>query len=186
MKYAPNTIYHIYNQGNNKQVIFPQERNYFFFLKKVRTHLLPSVDILAYCLMPNHFHLLVYTNEKSCAEVLAKTTGERNYCQQKLSKEIGCMLSGYTKALNKQEGRTGALFRPRTKQKECFKKGFVGINERAKMEYALNCFHYIHQNPVAANLVTNATDWDYSSAKDYAQMRNKTLCQQALAKQLLF
>lgn len=92
MKYSPNTIYHIYNQGNNKQIIFPEERNYIFFLKKVRKHLLPCVDILAYCLMPNHFHFLIYTNEKSCTEVLAKTTGKRNYCQQKLSQEIGCLL----------------------------------------------------------------------------------------------
>jgi putative transposase len=186
MKYAPNTIYHIYNQGNNRQVIFPKEKNYLFFLKKVRKNLLPCVDVLAYCLMPNHFHFLVYTNEKSCAEVLAKTTGERNYCQQKLSKEIGCLLSGYTKAINKQEGRTGALFRARTKQKECFNEGLIGINEQDKLGYTLNCFHYIHQNPVAARLVRNSTDWVYSSAKGYAQIRNGTLCQQNLANQLIF
>jgi putative transposase len=89
------------------------------------------------------------------------------------------MLSGYTKSINKQEGRTGALFRPRTKQKECF-------NEQDKLGYALNCFHYIHQNPVAARLVKNTTDWVYSSAKDYAQIRNGTLCQQDLANQLIF
>jgi putative transposase len=185
MKYAPNTIYHIYNQGNNRHVIFPKEKNYLFFLKKVRKHLLPCVDILAYCLMPNHFHFLVYTNDLSCAEVLAKTTGKRNYCQQKLSKEIGCLLSGYTKAINKQEHRTGALFRPRTKQKVCFYEGFGGIDEQAKEEYALNCFHYIHNNPVTARIVKNATDWTYSSAKDYAQVRNGTLCQQALANKLI-
>ena len=150
----------------------------------MRRHLSPCVDILAYCLMPNHFHFLVYTNERSCAEVLAKTTGKRNYCQQKLSKEIGCLLSGYTKAINKQENRTGALFRPRTKQKACFYEGFVGIDAAAKLGYASNCFQYIHNNPVAAKMVTSATDWVYSSAKDYAQVRNGSLCQQALANQL--
>jgi putative transposase len=184
MKYTPNTIYHIYNQGNNRQVIFPKEKNYLFFLKKVRRHLSPCVDILAYCLMPNHFHFLVYTNERSCAEVLAKTTGKRNYCQQKLSKEIGCLLSGYTKAINKQENRTGALFRPRTKQKACFYEGFASADGQDKLGYASNCFQYIHNNPVAAKMVTSATDWVYSSAKDYAQVRNGSLCQQGLANQL--
>jgi putative transposase len=184
MKYTPNSIYHIYNQGTNRQIIFPQERNYIFFLEKIRKHLLPCVDILAYCLMPNHFHLLVYTNEKSCSEILAKTTGLRNYCQQKLSKEIGCLLSGYTKAINRQEDRTGALFRSRTKQKECFYEGFRGVEAQDKLEYASNCFQYIHNNPVVAKMVILATDWEYSSAKDYAQFRSGTLCQQTLANQL--
>ena len=184
MKYSPHSIYHIYNQGNNRQIIFPKKQNYIFFLKKVRKHLSPCVDVLAYCLMPNHFHFLVRTNERACAEVLAKTTGKRNFCQQVLSREIGVMLSSYTKAINKQENRSGALFRARTKQKECLYEGFATIEAQQQLGYAPNCFRYIHQNPVKAGLVAHSTDWVYSSAMDYAQLRNGTLCNQALAKQL--
>ncbi len=52
-------LYHIYNQGNNKQKIFLNRENYLFFLKKINTYILPYADVLAWCLMPNHFHLMV-------------------------------------------------------------------------------------------------------------------------------
>jgi putative transposase len=52
-------VFHIYNQGNNRQRIFFEEENYQFFIKKMQVHLLPYCNILAYCLMPNHFHWMV-------------------------------------------------------------------------------------------------------------------------------
>ncbi len=55
-------LYHIYNQGNNRQKIFFRQENYLFFLKKIKIHILPHADILAWCLMPNHFHLMVYVH----------------------------------------------------------------------------------------------------------------------------
>jgi len=55
-------LYHIYNQGNNRVRIFYSRENYFFFLKKIRTHIIPHADILAWCLMPNHFHLMAYVH----------------------------------------------------------------------------------------------------------------------------
>jgi len=47
-------IYHIYNQGNNKQKIFFEQENYLFFLRKIRTHILPYGDILAWCFTPSN------------------------------------------------------------------------------------------------------------------------------------
>lgn len=58
-------FYHVYNRGNNKQPIFFKDENYLFFLKKMREQLLPCSDIVAYCLTPNHFHLLIQANEQS-------------------------------------------------------------------------------------------------------------------------
>ncbi|MBS1510889.1 MAG: transposase [Bacteroidetes bacterium] len=66
-------IYHIYNRGNNKQLIFFNENNYLFFIKKIRVQLYDCADIICYCLMPNHFHLLIRANEKSI--VTRKTFG---------------------------------------------------------------------------------------------------------------
>lgn len=69
MQFATDHIYHIYNRGNNAQPIFFSRENYLFFLKKVRKHILPHADILAWCLMPNHFHFMVYV-KKVKVEVL--------------------------------------------------------------------------------------------------------------------
>lgn len=63
MHFEPNTIYHIYNQGNNRQRIFFKHENYLFFLKKAREYVSPYADFLCYCLMPNHFDWLVYVRE---------------------------------------------------------------------------------------------------------------------------
>jgi len=62
MLFESGHIYHIYNQGNNRQRIFFKRENYLFFLEKIKNHVLPYADILAYCLMPNHFHLMGYVN----------------------------------------------------------------------------------------------------------------------------
>ena len=70
----PNHIYHIYNQGNNRQKIFFNRENYLYFLKKVKQHILPYADILAWCLMPNHFHLLVAVREVQPGETSDRVT----------------------------------------------------------------------------------------------------------------
>ena len=67
MEFFENELYHIYNRGNNKQRIFFKPENYLYFLKKVRTYIHPNCDILAYCLMPNHFHFLVNSDKRTIA-----------------------------------------------------------------------------------------------------------------------
>jgi putative transposase len=51
--------------------------------------------------------------------------------------------------------------------------------------YAAMCFHYIHQNPLRVGIVERIEDWHYSAYRDYAGMRNGTLCNQQLTKELL-
>jgi hypothetical protein len=51
--------------------------------------------------------------------------------------------------------------------------------------YAATCFYYIHQNPLRAGIVDKIEDWHYSSYRDYAGLRNGTLCNQQLAKEVL-
>jgi len=59
MEFCYGQIYHVYNRGNNFQTVFFSRENYLFFLEKLRKNVLPHADILAWCLMPNHFHLMV-------------------------------------------------------------------------------------------------------------------------------
>ena len=90
---------------------------------------------------------------------------------QVLSRAIGTVLSSYTQALNKQQGRRGSLFAHKTK---------ANILNDAKDDYALNCFMYVHQNPILAKLVDKIENWEFSSFPDYIGKRNGTLVNQQL------
>lgn len=209
MHFEAYTVYHIYNQGNNRQNVFPREENYLFFLQKMRTQIIPYADFLCYCLMPNHFHWLVYVKPKGAELFLprrlaggdssAQISNEPVYAnylpRQNLNQAIGILLSSYTRAINKQEGWSGSIFRQETKAKSGWIDEFITVDRyrtgrfdfRAfpDNDYGFQCFHYIHENPVKAGLVKQAADWLYSSARDFAQLRQGTLCNQELAKTLL-
>ena len=53
------TYYHIYNRGVNGENIFVEERNYEYFLKLFAKHIEPVCDLFGYCMLRNHFHILV-------------------------------------------------------------------------------------------------------------------------------
>jgi len=178
MKFEPNNFYHIYNRGNNKQPILFLKENYLFFLSKVRKHLSPLVDIIAYCLMPNHFHLMVYVPEKHStrsANLSCLENSHYEYDDKAINKNLGIILSSYTKAINNRYGKTGSLFQAHTKAK----------NVSKHQQQAFTCFHYIHQNPLKATLVNKMEDWEFSSYQDYLGIRNGTLCNKQLAFELL-
>jgi REP element-mobilizing transposase RayT len=59
MNFTPDNLYHVYNQGNNQQPIFTIEEDYYIFLRIIRKTISPHCEIIAYCLMPNHFHVLI-------------------------------------------------------------------------------------------------------------------------------
>lgn len=140
MTFFRNQIYHIYNRGNNREKIFYSSDNYDYFITKIDKCFNDKAYKLAYCLMPNHFHILIQVNSD----------------EKRLSRRIGTMLSSYTQALNNQTGKVGSLFQQNTKSKLI-----------ENVEYAKACFHYIHQNPLTAELVSSYYDWPYSSWIDY-------------------
>lgn len=197
-------LYHIFNQGNNHRKIFFERDNYLFFLKKLNTYILPYADVLAWCLMPNHFHLLVLVKNEELAisklncssqgVTLSETLTKRTEKTRTFNESIGIMLRSYTRAINKQKGFSGSLFRAETKA-ECIncKKGITpsffiqnGVtlinNQPLENQYPQICFDYIHQNPVKANLVKTETDWEFSSALDYTNLRKGKLINKEVAK----
>ncbi len=155
MHLHPGRLHHVYNRGNNGEQIFYTPGHYHFFLRKLRTHLLPAGQLLAYCLMPNHFHLLFEPAETEEAAGAARAG-------------LGIVLGSYAQALNKERGRTGSLFQKRTKAKL--------LETSTTPDYANTCLHYLHQNPYRARLVARLEDWPYSSYRDYAGLRAGTLC----------
>ena len=165
MNFKEDCTYHVYNRSN--EVLFYNRDNYLFFLRKIRDHLLPYADVLSYCLMPNHFHLILTVN----AEGVKYSEKKKREDMQLLSQSLGTILSSYTQALNRQIGRRGNLFAHKTKAK---------ILNDAKDDYALNCFMYVHQNPMLAKLVDKLEDWEFSSFPDYIGRRNGTLINKKL------
>jgi REP element-mobilizing transposase RayT len=112
MEFFENELYRIYNRGNNRQPIFFKPDNYLYFLKKVRKFILPQCDILAYCLMPNHFHFLISADSRTVA---TKLIGDQR--RNILSEGVRNLLQTYTKAIHKQNDTTGSLFQQNTKAK---------------------------------------------------------------------
>jgi REP element-mobilizing transposase RayT len=139
--------YHIYNRGNNYETVFREPENYYYFLRLMVKYLLPEqVQIVAYCLMPDHYHLLLYLQTET------------------LSRSMQPFLLAYTNAFNRRYQRIGSLFQGP------FKARRIGTNE-----YLLHLSRYIHLNPVEAGLVQKAEDWEFSSYKDYLGLRQRTL-----------
>jgi len=108
------------------------------------------------------------------------------------------MLRSYTRAVNKQENFSGSLFKAHSKS-ECVNcptgitPSFISENGYTKIkdhnpenQYPEICFNYIHQNPVKAGLVNKDTDWEFSSAQDYAGIRNGKLVNKSLAKKFFY
>lgn len=183
MQFEKGQIYHVYNRGNNKQTIFFTEENYLYFLRKIRKLILPNCELLAYCLMPNHFHLLIYADER--------TTTVDDKGRNAFSEAIRRLLSQYTKAVNIQENRTSSLFQQNTKAKLVVglsyheHRGTTTVSRqdaRGKIvqDSAINCFIYIHKNPLEMTN-SNLSKWKFSSYLDYAGYRNGTLCNKELA-----
>lgn len=200
MHFETGIVYHIYNQGNNRQKLFFNRDNYLFFLQKIRTQLTPHADLLAWCLMPNHFHIMLYVHT---LEVIPQNSNTHGVTQshpmskpRNLNNSIAIMLRSYTRAIHKQEKSSGNLFREATKALPLnqihgitpayFNTQFgTKINATTPQEEYLNiCFNYIHNNPVKAQLVRHATDWEFSSAQDYAGLRNGTLIQKQKAREV--
>lgn len=171
MQLQAGEIYHVFNRGNNSQRIFFKPENYWYFMKGVNRYLIPRCDLLAWCLMPNHFHFLIQATKES--EIVIQ---DGSFERQQFSQGIKQLLSSYTKAINKQEGRTGSLFQQKTKA-SCVTNGQGG--------YAQAAFHYIHQNPMKAKLVEKMEDWEYSSFREYIGLRTESLCNFEVARKYL-
>lgn len=171
MQFSEPDLYHVYNRGNNQQRIFFRPENFIFFLEKIKKFLLPYCDMIAWCLMPSHFHFLV--NADSRTLVMKKVAGqERNI----FSEGVRNLLSSYTQAINKQNKTVGSLFQQNTKAKP--------ISQGSNL-YDRICLNYIHQNPLKANLVRKMEDWEYSSFRGYCGLEVDALCNTELGIKLL-
>jgi putative transposase len=146
--FLPGLYYHFYNRGCDRSLIFSEPDNYLFVLSKIKQYANDlNVSIIAYCLMPNHYHLLVRQNGSQTASLL-----------------IQRVFNSYSKAYNKRHQRSGTLFED---------PYHVRCVDQTK--YLLQLCRYIHFNPVKDGIVQSVEDWPYSNYLEWVGLRHGTL-----------
>ncbi|MBL7828713.1 MAG: hypothetical protein JNJ57_18910 [Saprospiraceae bacterium] len=167
--------YHIYNRGINGEDLFKEERNYPYFLKKYAQYIQPVADTYAYCLLKNHFHLLVRT--KSAADVIINVGRVGNpsdvkdemFAAKLISNQFAKLFNSYAQSINKAYGRTGGLF------EELFRRIPVN-NER----YFNQLVFYIHANPQRHGFVLDFRNYPHSSYRAYQSLKDTSLKREEL------
>lgn len=164
--FSTDGYYHVYNRGVDKRIVFHRFGHYLHFVSAIRNilntgsatqrrlynqslALKSKVGLLAYCLMPNHYHLLLKQLQN----------GGITEFMQKLD-------TSYTKYFNLNNHRSGHLF------EYSFKAKHIESDE-----LLLHVSRYIHLNPVIASLVEQPEQWRWSSIHDYLDIETKPLCQ---------
>jgi REP element-mobilizing transposase RayT len=163
--FAPDVYYHIYNRGNNREAIFFEPENYLYFVKKIKEYLVPVADVLVYCLMPTHYHIVGRARGDPQTSEVSETS---EVLDTRFSKQISTAMMrlsvSYTKAVNKRFQRTGVLF-----------QGQFHAKPVMTSEYLLNLCRYIHANPVKDGIAADISQWPYSNYLEWIQERNGTL-----------
>ncbi len=132
-------FYHLYNRGVDRGTIFFTDDNVRYFMRLLMEKAeRNAVEVVAFCRMPNHYHLLIRPSSSNTA-----------------SRFINSLLGSYFQGLNAARHRVGPLFQGRYKA--------VHV---ARDEYLTHLARYIHLNPVAASLVARPQDWPYSNYRE--------------------
>ncbi len=138
--------YHIYNRGINGCEIFKNNGNYSYFIKLLSKYLTSYVTVYAYCLLSNHFHLVVRINV------------DQKIASQKFSN----FFNAYAKAFNNANNRTGGLF----------EKPFKRIILKSE-NYLKNLIVYVNTNPIKHKVSLNFENYLYSSYSDCSDKKSQ-------------
>ncbi len=156
----PTEIYHIYNHANGFENLFREHYDYSTFLERILKYTNPVSDFFAYCLMPNHFHLLVKIKDtKEIRKTFIKGDPIR-YISHAYSKAF----NSYAQTYNHRYMRMGSLFNPNMKTKKV----------ESEIHFC-KIVHYIHSNPVHHGFTERMEDWKYSSYPGYLRGKKNWL-----------
>lgn len=184
-KLQPNSSYHIFNHANGFENIFTEDENYRFFLDKYKEYITPIAETYAYCLLPNHFHLVVRIRKREVIEdiirnknstsinnnfskvwnfgkVSSSSSIDNKEIEKFLSKQFSNLFSSYTQSFNKVYKRMGSLFIKNFKREAILDKN-----------HFFNVIIYTHRNPIHHGFCTAFTDWGYSSYSETIEQKSK-------------
>ncbi|MBA9079602.1 hypothetical protein [Rufibacter quisquiliarum] len=156
-------FYHVYTRGNNKETVFISKENYNYFLQLYRKYLTPYVHTYAYCLLPNHFHLLVQVKEEEALR-WKSADGQMEEKLVNISQQFSHLLNAYTKAFNAVNKRVGSLFQNR-----------FGRKEVTSEAYFTRLVYYLHFNPQHHGIVEDFQEWPYSSYYSLLSLKKTNL-----------
>ena len=167
--------FHLYNRGCNRDLIFFKDEHYHLLLGKIKDNYLRfNLRVIAYCLMPNHYHLMlgVPVDEPSEGRLNNLSPEKNSFLRPSegsiaISKFMQRIFNGYVQAVNFEMQRKGTLFESR------YKSIYI-----SKEEYLLQLVRYIHVNPVLAGLCVNPEDWEYSNCQEWLGLRKGALFDQ--------
>ena len=145
--------YHIYNRGNNGIDIFLETENYYHFLRLYTKYIEPVAETFVWCLLKNHFHVLVRIKEKE--EIISTELSYSTVENPKVidpSRQFSHLFNAYTQAINKRHNRTGSLF------ESTFERKLVSSES-----YFQQLIFYIHNNPVHHGFVEKMSLYPWSS-----------------------
>jgi len=157
--------YHIWTHANGDENLFREQENYNYFLEKYLYHVHPVVDTFAYCLIPNHLHLMVRVkSEEEVLEFVRKKKEEPNLqgfenlggLSKVISQQFSNLFNAYSKAFNKKYNRKGSLFIPN------FNRKLID-----SYKYFVQLIAYIHNNPIHHGFTEDINDWPFSSWHAY-------------------
>lgn len=145
----PGCIYHIYNRGINGENLFVEERNYSYFLSLYAKYIPDVADTFAYCLLKNHFHLLVRIKETVSDDALVVASDGKAVSA---SRKFSHLFNSYAQSINAAYNRTGGLFETpfRRKKVDC-------------ESYFSEMVRYIHHNPVKHGFAKDLKAYPWSS-----------------------
>lgn len=178
----PGETYHIYNHANGEDDLFKEDANYLYFLKRYAHFIYPIAETYAYCLMPNHFHLLInIRREEDLIKNLMLQTFPKNLnlegfqnppgLDRKIIQQFSNLFNSYTKAYNKMYERKGSLFIKNFKRKHIADEScFTSIVQ------------YIHSNPVHHGFCDSIKEWYWSSYHTYLNNKHTLLRKQETLK----
>lgn len=146
--------YHIYNKTVGGELLFETDIDYQYFLKKMERFILPLADIYTYCLLPNHFHLMLKIREEEDIPALNSIDHEKH--SDYITRTFGNFFQSYSKSFNKTYNRQGRLFI------QPFKRILVDDED-----YFILLVNYIHRNPIHHGLVKELNDWKYFSYQTF-------------------